>query len=415
MTTHISILNKVDKKAFESPPVFSDEDRCFAFDIPQWAYNILDTLRTPINKIGFILQLGYFKFANKFFNVKKFYQNDIEFVANMLGFSKSEISLNNYSETTYDRHRTIILKNFGFTKFDQDTKNIVEKEAEILGKKQMRPRFMFLSLVNFLKLKKIEVPTFNALAEIITNALKSAEKDLYKKIELHLTIKQKQLLDKLININISEDQGDVKINRYNITLLKNSNNSTRPAKIRENIKDLICLKELFNVLQSTINILNLEPEVIQFYARIAYKSQVFQLYRQNDSKYLYLLTFVINQYYVLNDILVDTILQSVQMNINTTYRDQKDQIFQTRISKQLAIKELSKKLGIHLAKLKEVERIVNAENINDTEKVKSIKSLFKHEDHEQIENIIKSIEEETDRVIKDSYYYDILEKNSIRL
>ena len=68
-------------------------------------------------------------------------------------------------------------------------------------------------------------------------------------------------------------------------------------KIRENAADLDCLRHIFDYLRPAINSLNPVAETIQYYGRIVVKSQVFQLIRQDDKKYLYLLAFVIHQYY----------------------------------------------------------------------------------------------------------------------
>ena len=51
----------------------------------------------------------------------------------------------------------------------------------------MKPRLMFMSLVDFLKPQKIELPNYHALADIITNALRDFEKDLIEDIEKHLS------------------------------------------------------------------------------------------------------------------------------------------------------------------------------------------------------------------------------------
>lgn len=84
MTTFITVLSQADMRAFEAPPIFSEEERSSFFELPQWADNIINTLRTPTNKAGFVLQLGYFRATNKFFNPKDFHISDIAFVARAL-------------------------------------------------------------------------------------------------------------------------------------------------------------------------------------------------------------------------------------------------------------------------------------------------------------------------------------------
>lgn len=81
MPTLISVLKPMDKKVFESPPVLSGEERLLFFEPGQWAVKKLQTLRTSTNKVGFVLQLGYFKATNKFFQARQFHQEDIVFVA----------------------------------------------------------------------------------------------------------------------------------------------------------------------------------------------------------------------------------------------------------------------------------------------------------------------------------------------
>lgn len=396
MPTPMSILNRADRKTFESPPVFTEDERTLYFKLPQWATDFLNTLRTPNSKTGFVLQMGYFRAANKFFSSEKFHQSDAEFVARALGFRKKQIQLKRYKGTTHERHKILILEKAGFRKFDNKVRTLVEKEAEALGGKQMHPRSIFMSLVDFLRSKKIEVPSYHALSAAVTRAVQAIERDLYTKITKQLTADHKQLLDGLLEKSddyLSDDKRNLKVKRYKITLLKKSSQSTRPSKIRENVTDLDCLKDIFDNLYPVIKALGLSPETIQFYARIVVKSQVFQLARRDDKKYLYLLAFVIHQYYRLNDLLGDALLQCVQTAVNTASREHKEQIFRDRITKQLTLKKLLRKLNSHLAKIKEVERIINAENLSDTKKVQSIKSLLESQnEREQIEKQMGTME-----------------------
>lgn len=418
MPTLISILNGSDRKTFEAPPVFTEDERAAYFNLPQWATGFLKTLRTQSSITGFVLMMGYFRASNKFFSSDKFHKLDIDFVAKVFGFKKRQVTIGRYKGTTHERHKALILKNFGFRRFDNNVRIMVEKEAEALARKQMQPRSIFMSLVDFLRSKKIEVPSYHALSESITRAVQVIEQDLHKAITKHLSDDHKQLLDGLLekSDDLSGDKGNPKVKRYKITLLKKSSQSTKPSKIRENVTDLDCLKDIFDDLQPVINSIDLSPETIQYYGRIVVKSQVFQLIRRDDKKYLYLLAFVIHQYYRLNDLLGDAILQCVQAAVNAASREHKEQTFRDRITKQLALKKLLRKLNSHLAKIKEIERIIAADDLSDTKKVKSIKSLLESQDErEQIEEQMRTMEQEANRIIKNNDYYDILNSKSLRL
>jgi len=57
----------------------------------------------------------------------------------------------------------------------------------------------------------------------------------------------RRLLDSLISVSpeyLGDDKRDLKNKRYKITLLKKSSQSTKPSRIRENIADLLCIKEV---------------------------------------------------------------------------------------------------------------------------------------------------------------------------
>ncbi len=86
MSTHIKIITPKEVRIFDNPPKFNGEERKKFFLTPIWAKEALAGFKTPVNKIGFILQLGYFKAVNKFFSVKTFYEKDFEFVIRKLEF-----------------------------------------------------------------------------------------------------------------------------------------------------------------------------------------------------------------------------------------------------------------------------------------------------------------------------------------
>ena len=151
MATLINVLPQSDRKVFEIPPIFSDEERSSFFGLPEWAAKTIKTFRTPTNKVGFVLQLGYFRSANSFFSSKDFHPDDIEFVMKLLKVKEKKIRILDYSETTYERHQSIILENLGFRKFDDSIKIVLEREAAALCAKLLRPRSIFISLVDFLR------------------------------------------------------------------------------------------------------------------------------------------------------------------------------------------------------------------------------------------------------------------------
>lgn len=75
----MKILNKLEREAFESPPHFNSAERKRFFSLPKALNGIVEGLRTPANKVFFIVMAGYFRASRKFF-AKQFRPPDVEFV-----------------------------------------------------------------------------------------------------------------------------------------------------------------------------------------------------------------------------------------------------------------------------------------------------------------------------------------------
>jgi len=421
MSTHIKILNKSEINIFSSPPVFNSKERKQFFYLPKWASKLLEGFRTPVNRVGFILQLAYFKATNSFFVAHCYHHHDIRFIANRLGISPQEIDISKYNRTTFERHQEYILENMGIRKFDDSARRILRNEAYKLCTKQTKPRLMFISLVDFLRRKKIETPGYNTFADIITRTIREYEKVLILSIEENLSTAEKQLLDNLLKFGEAYQGGDKqvpKLKRYKITLLKKSNQSTQPSKIKENIQDLQCLDSLFKEMYPIIKKLNLSTELIQYYAQIVVKSRVFQINRIEKRRYLLLIAFVAYQYFRLNDILIEVLMQSVQNKFNSIEKRHKENFYNQRKEKQKKLTTFSDQVSDHLNTVKNAKTILHDQFLSAEEKVKNLTALFSDSFDNgsiAIEKQIVKMGEESTRITKNIDYYDLLEANSVKL
>ncbi|GAB3718650.1 hypothetical protein GCM10027592_61780 [Spirosoma flavus] len=73
-------LSTDERLRFDSPPRLNAAERLILVDIPQWAEEYLQAIHTSTNKIGFLLQLGYFRVATRFFIPDRFPAADLEWV-----------------------------------------------------------------------------------------------------------------------------------------------------------------------------------------------------------------------------------------------------------------------------------------------------------------------------------------------
>ena len=58
---HIKILHSKEIEEFDTPPLLTGEGRKCFFYVSNHAAQVIKSLQTPTNQLGFLLQLGYFK------------------------------------------------------------------------------------------------------------------------------------------------------------------------------------------------------------------------------------------------------------------------------------------------------------------------------------------------------------------
>jgi hypothetical protein len=369
----MKIFSASEEEAFESPPVFNSAERKRFFSPPAALNDAAATLRTPTNRVRFLLAAGYFKARHKFFN-RQYHAADIGFVAARLGVSAEDVNLAAHHKETYARHQRLILDYFGYGPFDEVAKTRIAEEIAHLVAVQVRPRTVLLEAIDVLTRQKIEIPTYNLLANLIVAAMDQRQQALSNIIDSSLTDSQREKLDGLLEKAPVDGEEDGW--RYRLTLLKKPFQSTKPAKIKANLTDQQSLQALYLDLQPLVDRLGLSYGAIRYYAFSVIKSQVPQVSRRSDQdRYLHLITFVVYQTYKLNDTLIDILLNTVQATLNTVDKELKEAYFEDREQRHQSFSSLVDSLRQNVrATLSAIKRIVADERLTDSQKVALIDS-----------------------------------------
>ena len=409
----INIIDTTTKEVFDHPPVFTAEDRKRFFSVPKWMELELATLKTPTGKVGLVLQQGYFKATKRFYSKQLYYQADIDFVSRRLGIDEP-YEPDNYSKAAIHRHRVLVLENAGYQPFTRSSAAALSNEAELMLAKQASLKDILFRLVDFLQQSRVEVPGYYLLAQTITEAFRKYEKQLTLQIEKSLQTDDRQLLDDLLEEDEAyqaPDKKDLKIKRYNLTRLKRTNHSTKPAQIKENIEYFLVIKEKFLKLQPAAESLYLSPDVIQHYSTIAQKAQIFQLARRDEKRYLYLLAFIIHQYYTMQDLFIDILLQSVQRSINHAASEQKTVLYETRKARSGSVTNL-------VDIVTKARGVLGKQDLSPEQKLRQLQTLFFKsggQEAEEVGDMLDLLQKDAVSAQKDEDYYDALEKQSLRL
>jgi len=410
------ILSAQEEDAFESPPVFTVPERNRFFDVPSGILDMTRDLRTPTNKVCFLVMLGYFKATNKFFR-RSFHKKDIKFIARKLDIPVAGIKTSSYNKLTYQYHKKIILEYCGFKEFDREAQDVIKQEIRLMVRAHARPKLILLELLVMLNRKRIEIPSYNILSAHIVEEINNHRKDLSRIIEQSLSGESRRILDSLFE-KADEEKKDLKVQRRKLTLLKKFSQSLKPMQIKENTQDLLTLRELYQHLEGIVSSLNLTQEGLNYYANSVIKSQIFQVTRRSDEdRYLHLVTFITHQYFRLQDALVDTLLASVQNTLNSANRDHQEKYYCEREQRSQSISTLVNYIESHVHTLSDISSIVNSPGLSDTDKIERIKITLSKEESPgaDLKEQLSRLKRESEGALNDSDVYDILERKSVKL
>ena len=143
MPTNIKILSPTEIKSFDLPPALNANARKELFRPTKGVADVVTSFRSPTNKVGFVLQFGYFKKTNKFYKPKDFHKSEIDFVCHDFEIPPAIVDFDKYDETTLERHQKIILELLGFRQFTEQSKQLLMQEALRLCSSQIRPIVIF--------------------------------------------------------------------------------------------------------------------------------------------------------------------------------------------------------------------------------------------------------------------------------
>lgn len=411
----MQILKPEEQRVFEQPPLFSSGERKRYLHLTEAARPLIETLRTPTNRVCFLVSLGYFKATRRFF-ARGFHKADLSYAAKQLELSVEEVNAEGYDKETFGRHRALILEHLGFEPFDLEAEARVLPDLQAMVRGQARPKRIFQHLTETLVRQRIEIPTYHTLFVLITREMQAHKASLLQTVGARLTPQQQARLDTLLE---PVQAADKPVHRYMVTLLKRFSQSTRPKKIKATVTDVTHLREQYEALEHVVDALDLPHEGLRYYAQFVLNAEVFQLTRRNrNDQYLHLLAFLTHQLYRGQDVLVEILLKSVQAALNTVGREHKDKVFEHRRDQKRSLKHLVTHVQRGMkTPLDTIESIAFGEVITAEEKIARIQEVFELVNKERgaAEEELQGLDRQAQRLLRDADYYDLLEKKSRKL
>ncbi|XAZ82168.1 Tn3 family transposase (plasmid) [Fibrella sp. ES10-3-2-2] len=369
-------LSPDERIRFEAPPQLNSSQRLILIDLPRWAEDYLKAIHTPTNKVGFVLQLGYFRVVTRFFVPERFALPDVEWVCRQLDITIGTVQMEEYTHNrSLYRHRSLILSQLGYSAFEMEHRDWLNGEARRLTHLHTRPTLMLDALVGCLRERRIEIPPYNTLREIITQALDAFDRHLQAIIEEHLTAQEKALLDTLLDNSTKTERGQT-TGRYPLTRLKHIPQSMQPKAIAERVGLFNQLKQLFIPLAPVIARLDLTDDTIQYYAQYVLDNPSAYLAERLYERYLRLLAFITHQYLSVGDALILTLNKAVVGILNDCEEKLKQHYYQNRQATASLVGQVSRRSAMHIDVLAQIEGIIDHPDLTDGQKVEQVRATL---------------------------------------
>ncbi len=415
--TKLVILSPAEKKRFDSPPKFSTDEQAIYFSLNIDLLSMLDKLRTVTNKVGFLLQLGYFKSHGKFYTANQFRKQDIDYVIKLLNLNVAQLDFSLYQKRTPATHRKKILTYLQWKPLDETTQLDIFELLVWHVKNQHSPKQLFLIVIDYCWQNKIELPSCHQISSLITNAYNKNESTIITQLKSLINPNHETSLMKLICVDNNDKK---KFNRPFITRLKQINQSLRPSDIQENVKTFIQIKHYFDEFKLIYNELDLSDQATEYFAIWVQKAESFQISSVSDkyNLYLHLLAYIKHQYFSRQDTLIDIFLKSVQSALNTARKQLLIEEKKTCSDRNKSIKQLTQSNKDTRLLIDEITQIVKYSDIPGVDKLQQIEVLIdqyhtQYNDEEKQHIIV--IENRLNYIVKQHELFDMLGSLSTRL
>ena len=121
MNKRIILLSDAEIAELYNLPMFTEKDRNIYFSLSSDDHKLLNEYRTLKLKIYFILQLGYFRATQNFYNfILEDVPEDAIYLLNRYFFQSNNILLGKPHRIKIKTQQNIILKNYNYTNWSND-------------------------------------------------------------------------------------------------------------------------------------------------------------------------------------------------------------------------------------------------------------------------------------------------------
>jgi len=321
----LTILNYSEYNALYKIPEFTFEERLEAFALDSKDKEIIDGFDEIALKINYVLQLGYFKVVQYFFNFTfQQVREDVWYIINT-HFQNAKFSKKNLSSYQHYRVQECIRKKYSVSKSSTNYLNRLKSTIEFICKNDTTSKFLFESILCFAQQNNVIRPPYSTCQEMISTVLKNERRRLSSIIGSRLDIKFRKQID-----NLLEKESSL----YSLTMLKKDPKDFSTSEIKKEVNKHSILLDLYLQAQNIIPQLGISDNNIKFYSDLIEYYTIAKLKRNSQKNLirLYLLCFIFNRFKQINENLIQSYVYRVSKYNTDSDEYQQQQIYEEKFS-----------------------------------------------------------------------------------
>lgn len=292
----IVILSESEINELYAVPQFSDAEREEYFVLHGKETALYSNRHDAITNAYGILLLGYLKYRPVLLDISlNAVKSDLVYIRDKYDIP---LKLNQAKLTPTQKSRIYqsILKFGGYQQFDESSNELLDFVVQ-LTKRIVEPKEIFDGCVHHLNALKIVIPGYSTLQKVISAGITHEERELEEKILSRLS---EQDVVALKSMALAEEDKPL------ITKIRNLPKSFQRKEMYSEIDVLNKLSNIFPVICTAVESLNLSPKNIEHLGSYVSLYSVTRLRNLSTGKFaLYLACYIYRRYHQISDIIIE--------------------------------------------------------------------------------------------------------------
>ncbi|MGP6192138.1 MAG: Tn3 family transposase [Vulcanimicrobiaceae bacterium] len=340
--SRLTILEDQEIEELYGRPQFTHDERVHFFSLTPQERRIVDRQNDLANRVLFILQAGYFKAKTMFFSFEfDDVRDDVRYIVqeHYLRFRDHELNAPILKQARHAQQRRI-LELYGYRACDGEERAILVGKAQQTARISAKPIFLFQTLAHHLDLRRVVVPGYSFLQDIVSGALATERTRLTAILERKLDRTTSAALDALY---VKRD------GLYAITPLKRDPKDFSSKEMEREIDRCRSLEALYRTAQTVLPELGISNDNIAYYAALIDYYTVQKLQQLSVGMVrLYLLCFLLQRYQRINDSLVEAFIYHVRKTSTAAKVCMQERVVALQSEGHEDVRHVSKILGLFL-------------------------------------------------------------------